>query len=203
MLKRILLIISLSFPFSVQANEDVYGFIEYGESSVNTGVVATTAKLDEDDTFKGYFLGKKILKNTAIEIGYLDFGKATLSGNSGDQFIYDGTTYEFVVNNVNYTAKADSFALGAKHFLKMSDNFSGFIKGGIHSYDGKLTASADSISDLTVGTDKSEEIYYGFGLSYEKENMFIALGFSKYEVDSNTAVIDTVEVKSISFGYKF
>ena len=50
------------------------------------------ASLDEDGTGYACVIGNEIDKNLSIEGFYIDFGEASLKGDSGDTFVFDGST---------------------------------------------------------------------------------------------------------------
>jgi hypothetical protein len=102
-MKKSLVLASLILAASNVMASDSYIGINYSKVNFDTGVSNTTgtATLDENDNGYKLYLGYNYTKNFGIEVHYANFGEATLSGNNGDRFDMDGTTYEF-----NQTAKA-------------------------------------------------------------------------------------------------
>ena len=70
--------------------ENFYIGITSGQTDVDTGITEIVGStLDEDGTGNSFFIGKKINGNISIEGFYTDLGKVSLSGNSGDTFVYN------------------------------------------------------------------------------------------------------------------
>ena len=98
MMKKILAIsISiLLLSFHTVKSKEIYVGIDYLNTKIDSGVTNISSNLDEKDSGYSLYAGLPIDKNLDLEISYNDFGEASLSGVSGNQFIFDGTTYQFI-----------------------------------------------------------------------------------------------------------
>jgi len=175
--------------------ESMYMGVDYLSSTIDTGVTNISSKLDEKDTGYSIFAGLPVDENLSIEVSYQDFGEASLSGVSGNQFKIDGTTYEFT-KTASLTVGADSIAVAAKSKHQINDNVSIYGKIGLHNWESTFgvsvgTASADVKED---GTD----ILYGAGIEANFNNLVFRAGYSLYDFDGD-------DVTSINAGlaYKF
>jgi len=108
------------------ADNNWYSGISLGTSTVDTGVSNTTgtARLDEDGSGFKLYIGKKIDKTISVEGFYADFGEASLTGNSGDNFDLNGTTYVFTTNNARIATEATGIGANAKFTFAFSDKSS-------------------------------------------------------------------------------
>ena len=98
---RQLLLLSTALLTGTMSNvanaDDWYVGGAFGSTAIDTGVSAVSgATLDEEDTGSSFFIGTKMSENLSVEGFYTDFGEASLSGDSGDTFVLDGTTYHFL-----------------------------------------------------------------------------------------------------------
>ena len=79
---------------------------------MDTGVtIVSGAVLDETDSGYAILVGVHLNDNLDIELGYKDFGEASLAGASGNQFTYEGTTYEFNTT-ATITMEGDAYLIG-------------------------------------------------------------------------------------------
>ena len=90
--------------------ENFYIGITAGQTDVDTGITEIVGStLDEDGTGNSFFIGKKIIGDISLEGFYTDLGKVSLSGNSGDTFVYNNSTLQF---NTTATLEAVSTTYG-------------------------------------------------------------------------------------------
>ena len=169
---------------SVASAEGFYVGALYGSTSLDTGVdTVVGATLDEDDTGYAFVIGNEIDENVSIEGFYIDFGEASLKGDSGDTFVFDGTTYVF---NASATIKATGTSMGVagKLHFDMTEKLSGFFKIGMHSWDTEETLAAATASATT--TDDGIDILIGIGAEYDiSEKVAFVVGYDKYTLDDD------------------
>ena len=183
----------VGFSTNSFAQEDKNGFLDkpkvylgagVGSAAIDTGVTATTgtARLDENSVaFKG-LLGIQLHKHIAIEGFYANFGKASLTGNNGDTFVLDGTTYTFTANSVEVTAKATTIGLGLVGIIPVNDTVAPIIKLGFHSWetDYSVTSSAGNGALSDSGTD----LFFGLGAQFNlNEKIAMRAMFERFNFD--------------------
>ncbi len=170
-----------------------------GKTTLETGIANTTgtAKLDEDDTGKKIFAGVHLNKFISIEAFYADLGEASLSGNNGDTFQFNGSTFAFTANNVKITSKGKGFGIAPMVGYNITENFRPFAKIGVHRWDIDTTAttSAGSASISNSGTD----LMFGLGLAYSfTKNIGIRAEYERFKFDG-----DDADLISASIQYTF
>ena len=169
---------------SVASAEGFYVGALYGSTSLDTGVdTVVGATLDEDDTGYAFVIGNEIDENVSIEGFYIDFGEASLKGDSGDTFVLDGTAYVF---NASATIKATGTSMGVagKLHFDMTEKLNGFFKIGMHSWDTEETLAAATTSATT--TDDGIDILMGIGAEYDiSEKVAFVVGYDKYTLDDD------------------
>ena len=114
-MKKTLVVILGLILFSSQSlkAEGSYVGIDYLNNKIDTGITNISSTLDETDSGYSLFYGTEFTENLDIEASYQDFGEASLSGVSGNQFSLDGTTYEFNTT-ATLAVKATSIGFAAK-----------------------------------------------------------------------------------------
>ena len=186
LVKNSILLISLTGTSLLHAAPaDVYVGFGVGQADIDTGVsgLTGTAALDEEDTSLKVFVGADIDDNFFIEGHYAELGEASLSGNNGDRFVYEGTTYQFTANNVKVTLEGESIGLAVGYKFKMGKDVDAFAKLGMHNWDAtsNISTSAGSVSLSDDGTDK----FFGFGVNYSiTETMSLRAEYESFEFDS-------------------
>ena len=175
--------------------EGFYIGLDYLNTKIDTGVTNISSSLDEKDTGYSLYAGMPINENLDVEISYQDFGEASLSGVSGNQFTVGGTTYEFN-QTATLKASADSYGIAAKPKYKINENVTVYGKLGLHSWDTTFTVSGTTVagSESADGTD----IFYGAGIQANFNNLVARIGYTIYDLDGE-------DVDSINAGlaYKF
>ena len=194
-MKKLLIIL---FTFSILGlqsvkSEEMYIGIDHLNNKIDTGVTNISSTLDEKDSGYSLFAGLPLNENLDIEVSYNDFGEASLSGVSGNQFIYEGTTYEFNAT-ATLAVKASSMGVGVKQKYELSEGVMLYGKLGVHQWDSELsiastTATANADED---GTD----VFYGVGLEVNLVNLKGRVGYSMYDLDGE-------EVDSINVGFSY
>ena len=188
----IILSISVFLTQSLRA-EGVYIGIDYLNNKIDTGVTNISSNLDEKDTGYSLYAGMPINENLDIEISYQDFGEASLSGVSGNQFKVGSTTYQFTTT-ATIAAEADSFGIAAKPKYNINDNITVYGKLGIHSWESTLSVNA-ATGSANVAEDGTD-IFYGAGIQVAFNNLSARVGYTIYDLDGE-------DVDSINAGLAF
>jgi Outer membrane protein beta-barrel domain len=190
----IILLISLT-TVSFAQKSNVYLGAEYNRNTINTGITNISSSLDEKDYGYSIFLGTEINKYLDVEIAYNDFGKASLSGVSGNQFKINGTTYQFN-KSATFELSATSYALAFRPKIEVTKNLDLVGILGVHRWDSTFDASSGTTSGSVSasGTDP----FYGIGAKVNFDNLSVGLNYTKYEFDS-----DRVKSLGLRASYKF
>lgn len=157
-----------------------------GDSTFDTGVdsLTGTASLDEDDTTAKIFAGVSVSPNLGIELQYSDLGEATLSGNTGDQFRLNGTTFQFTSDNARISGDAESIGASVLGVLPVNDRFQAFGRLGLHSWD--VSATATSPSQRTEIEDDGTDLFFGLGADIRLINQVaLRIEAERYELDDD------------------
>jgi len=182
---------------AIAADANFYMGLGFTKTEIDTGVSALTgtASLDEDDTGYKLFAGTNIDKNIFVEAHYADLGKATLKGNNGDRFNFEGSTYQFTANNVSISAEGETYGLAFGYKFLVSEELVPYVKLGVHNWEmnSSITSSAGSVSLNEDGTDE----FYGFGAEYKLSDQVSIRGeFERFKFDSED--VDSMNLSVIS-----
>ena len=196
-------IAALLFALTTQVYaEGVYVGIAGGKlnSESSASVLTGTASLDEDEDDTGYklFAGYRASNNFGVEFHYADLGEISLSGNTGDRFISNGSTYEFVANGVKIIQETKSYGVAATYTFPINDSFSFSGKIGMHAWELETNLSTgDSVAD-----EDGTEPFYGIGASYQlSENVGVRAEFERFQIDSED--IDDIDLFSVGLTFNF
>ena len=185
---------------SVQAEETrFYIGANYGNSEIDTGVsgLTGTATLDEKDHGLKIYAGYDINKIVSVEGHYVNLGEATLKGNNGDQFTYEGTAYQLTANSVNVSLEGKSIGLSALVKLPVSEMINPFFKAGIHNWDAKSSISSSAVNASL--DDDGTDMFYGIGMNVAVNKSLSVRGeFERFDFDG-----DDVDYLSFGMVYKF
>lgn len=186
---------SPAFAQSSQSKTAFYMGVSAGQTKIDTGVsgLTGTATLDESDTGYKIFGGLKLDDIWSAEIQYADFGTASLKGNNGDRFTFDGTQYQFTANNVNLSVKAKSFGAAIVAGYDVTKAVRPYAKLGLHRWDSDATisSSAGNASLSDSGTDP----FYGIGIQFSITDQLAArVEAEHYKYDSEKAQLISVGV---------
>ena len=197
MLKKLITFFSALFLLCFQSvkAEEFYVGIDYLQNTYDTGIENISANLDEEDDGYSLYAGWPINENLDIEASYQDFGEASLSGVSGNQFKFDGTTYEF---NATATLAASVTSLGfaAKPKFEISDGVMLYGKLGFHNWKSEL--SITSTTATASADDNGSDVFYGAGIQVSLENLNGRVGYSKFDLDG-----DYVNSINLGLSYSF
>ena len=193
--------LTLSINTLVQANEsNWYGGVAVGTSKVDTGVTGTTGTASLDETGNGFKLtvGKKIDKTISVEGFYADFGSASLTGNNGDTFVLNNTTWVFNANNASIKSSAKGFGANAKFSHHFNEKSSILGRVGLMSWNVNMTVSGSNISTSSL-TTKGTDLFYGIGYKHQLTNQYaLTLDYDVYNVDT-----EQLNMMSIGVLYNF
>ena len=187
-----LILVSFLGASSLKA-EGVYVGIDYLNNKIDTGITNISSSLDETDNGYSIYGGLNVNPNLDLEFSYQNFGEASLSGVSGNQFSYAGTTYQFT-RTATITAEATSIGFAAKPKHKINENAEIYAKIGLHSWDSDLDVAAGTASGSV--SDSGTDLFYGLGVQANFENLSARLGYSMYKLDDE-------DVSSINAGLSF
>ena len=186
--------VALFMTSTVFAQGKYFLSYELSDNEWDTGVaIISGAVLDEDDNGYAILGGIHLSDNLDIELGYKDFGEASLAGASGNQFTYEGTTYQFNAT-ATITIEGDAYLIGVKPKYKLSENLSLYGRLGVSMWDVTLGV-ATGTSSANVDDD-GNDIYYGLGIQGKFGGLDFSLAHSKYEFDS-----DEVDSNALSVSY--
>ena len=196
-MKKLLILLFTFSLLGLQSvkSEEAYIGIDYLNNEIDTGITNISSTLDEKDSGYSIYAGLPMSDTMDIEVSYNDFGEASLSGVSGNQFSLDGTTYEFNAT-ATLAVKASSIGVAAKQKVELSEGVMLYGKVGIHQWDSELsiastTATANADED---GTD----VFYGAGLELSISNLKGRIGYSLYDLDG-----EDIDSLNIGFIYNF
>ncbi|CAO6130608.1 Outer membrane protein beta-barrel domain containing protein [Candidatus Pelagibacterales bacterium] len=186
--KIIALMISLiAMPTFAYSQTKYYVGAEYAKNKIDTGISNVSSRLDEEDNGYSIFFGSPINKDFDVEVSYNNFGEASLSGVTGNQFRYAGTLYEFTAAGT-VKAEATSFGIAVKPKLNINKNFDLVATLGAHRWESDFTAS--STNGRATLTDDGVDLFYGVGLKGNFDTFSVGLNYNIYNLDDE-------EVKSM------
>ena len=177
------------------ADNNWYSGISLGTTTVETGVSNTTgtALLDEDDSGFKILIGKKIDKTISVEGFYADFGEASLTGNTGDNFDIGGTTFVFTTNNAKIATTATAIGANAKFTHAFSDKSSIAGRIGIMIWEVTASVSGASVASSSASNDGTD-LFYGIGYKYNINNEYA------FTVDYDIYTADDLDFDMIAVG---
>jgi len=179
-------VLAISAPAAAQQS-DAGWYIggSYGMTTfdIDTAGITNPSVDDSDSGFK-IFGGFQFTKHWGAEVGYVDFGKAGVSGSIfGIPFTGD--------------ASVTAFTFSGTGTLPLGTNFALLGKVGLANWDAKVNVStgigAGSASES--GTD----MFYGIGARYSfNKNLSVQVEFEQFETDA-----DSASMTSVGLRYKF
>ena len=196
-MKKTLVVILGLILFSSQSlkAEGSYVGIDYLNNKMDTGITNISSKLDESDSGYSLFFGSEITENLDLETSYQNFGEASLSGVSGNQFKIGSTTYQFNATATLYQ-KASSWGMAAKPKINLNDNVTAYGKLGIHNW--KSTFGVTSTTATASEDDKGTDVYFGGGIELNYNNLIGRVGYTSFDLDG-----DKIQSTNIGLALKF
>lgn len=186
--KIIALMISLiAIPTFAYSQAKYYVGAEYNKNKIDTGISNVSSRLDEEDNGYSIFFGLPINKDFDVEVSYNNFGEASLSGVSGNQFRLNGTLYEFN-QTATIKAEAKSYGIAVKPKLNINKNLDLVATLGAHRWDVDATVRGTTVSGN--GSDDGVDLFYGAGVKANFNNISVGLNYNIYKLDDD-------EVKSM------
>ena len=181
--------------FQSVKSEEFYIGIDYLNNEIDTGVTNISSTLDEKDNGYSLYAGLPMNENLDFEISYNDFGEASLSGVSGNQFILDGTTYEFNAT-ATLAVSATSIGFAAKPKVEISEGVVLYGKLGVHNWDSELNIT--STTATANADDDGSDVFYGAGIELNLANLKGRVGYSLYDLDG-----DDIDSINVGLSYNF
>ena len=182
-MKNVIILFFLICGMSIASANQYYVGLDFNEIKVNTGITNISSNLDEEDTVLKFTGGYKLDDKISLEAFYMDFGEASLSGVSGNQFSYGGSTYEFITT-ATIALSADTVGVGARYNIYKEGKSALYAMAGIHSYDVTLSIAAGTGSASV--SESGSDPYYGIGYNYlVADNLNLNLSYQNYEFDKD------------------
>ena len=190
-MKKIMLTLLAFSMLSFQSvkSEDFYIGIDYLNNEIDTGVTNISSTLDEKDNGYSLYAGLPMNENLDFEVSYNDFGEASLSGVSGNQFILEGTTYQFNAT-ATLAVSATSIGFAAKPKVEISEGVVLYGKLGVHNWDSELNIT--STTATANADDDGSDVFYGAGIEVNLANLKGRVGYSLYDLDGED--VDSINV---------
>jgi len=186
-------------PFKVNSADQDYKFnpkiyvgVGAGLASVDTGVTAVTgtATLDESDVGLKGLIGANVNEWFAVEGFYANFGTASLTGNNGDTFVADGTTFTFTANNVTLDLEGSTFGFGGVVMLPIHETIVPFGRIGMHYWD--MSATITSSAGNASLTDDGLDPFLGGGIQLNiSENIALRAEYELFKFDDENVELVT------------
>jgi OOP family OmpA-OmpF porin len=194
-MKKLILLLSIFSFLGLQSvkSEEMYVGIDYLNNEIETGITNISSTLDEKDSGYSLYVGLPMSENMDIEVSYNDFGEASLSGVSGNQFKIGSDTYEFTAT-ASLAVSATSVGVAAKQKLELAEGIMLYGKLGVHQWDSKFSVSStDTSASLD---DDGADVFYGAGLEVSMSNLKGRIGYSLYDLDGE-------DIDSFNVGFTF
>ena len=167
------------------AEKGVYVGLSIGQGSVDLPTTEVLTLLDDgggafvneddSDTVFDIHVGYQFNEYFAVEGGYANFGEYSLSAVSDGT----GSTW-FAGDTAVASIDGYGFLLGLKAMAPVSENFTLFAKAGLNMWEAEISASVVSVS--LSEDDDGTDAYFGFGATYNINNIGINAGFNRYDV---------------------
>ena len=158
---------SLGAQAAPAAETGWYGGLGVGRSYADpSGVAGST---DDKDTAWKAFGGYQFNRYFGAEAGYVDLGKSSILGPTGDSAAFDSKVWH--ANAVGSLPLSDQFALTGKLGIARTDTDVSGVIGGV---------------PVAGGTDHNTAPTYGLGLRYDINKSFGVRGdWDRYRVSSS------------------
>lgn len=177
---------AIAFQNTSYAGPD-YLSLALGQTSVDTGIggLTGTASLDEEDSSFKLIIGKNMSEKLSIEGFYLDYGESTLTGNTGDQFTFEGLTLAFIVDNGRIATSATALGGNALFKHKLGSNASLYGKLGLVRWDSDFEVSGSGIGSFSE-SETGIDLFFGVGVKAAvSKNIALAADFEIHDIDDS------------------
>jgi len=159
-----------------------------GESDADDGNaipgLITSGPVDGKDSGMKFFGGYQFNQNLAVEVAYVDLGKATYSGTFGGSPVTGGTVK---------TSGINASAVGT---LPLNPSFSLFAKAGIYTWEAKARDVTGGVP--FSGKEDGGDLSFGFGGAYNlTKNFSLRAEWEQFEA------VDKISLLSVGVAYKF
>jgi OOP family OmpA-OmpF porin len=176
---------------------------DFDDAAANAGLVISSSKLDDSDTGYKIQAGYKFNENLAVEGGYVDLGRLSLSADLGPQG-------PIASGHIGADLKAYGFNIDAVGILPLGAGFSVFAKAGAilarTESDISVTASGlgVSVSEDEDDSDTSLAPTAGVGLAFDlNDTLSVRLEYERFfSLKSDDADVD-VDLASIGLVARF
>jgi OOP family OmpA-OmpF porin len=159
-----------------------------GESDADDGNaipgLITSGPVDGKDSGMKFFGGYQFNQNLAVELAYVDLGKAAYSGTFGGSPVTGGTV------------KTSGFNASVVGILPLNPSFSLFAKAGLFAWESKAKDVTGGVP--FSGKDDGGDLSFGFGGAYNlTKNFSLRAEWEQFEA------IDKISLLSVGVAYKF
>lgn len=156
-----------------------------GQANQKDTFAAATVNADRKDTAWKLYGGYQYNTNLAVELGYVDLGKAT------------GT-----LGGVAADSSAKAFELVGVGILPLGHSFSAYGKLGLARWDTKMSVGGVGVSDTGV------DLTYGVGAKYDvNSNWAVKAEWQRYRTDPTNLRVNVagkdIDLLSVGVQYKF
>jgi OOP family OmpA-OmpF porin len=159
-----------------------------GESDADEGNaipdLITSGSVDGKDSGMKFFGGYQFNQNLAVELAYVDLGKATYSGTFGPFPVTGGSVK---------TSGLNASVVGT---LPLNPSFSLFAKAGLFTWEAKARDTTGGVP--FSGKEDGSDLSYGFGGAYNlTKNFSLRAEWEQFEA------VDQISLLSVGVAYKF
>ena len=162
------------------------GSIGEGDADDGNAIPAliTSGPVDGKDSGLKFLGGYQFGRNLAVEIAYVDLGKATYSGTFVGQPVTGGTV------------KTSGLNASAVGILPLNPSFSLFAKAGVFAWEAKAKDVTGGVP--FSGKDDGADLSFGFGGAYNvTTNFSVRAEWELFEA------VDSISLLSVGVAYKF
>jgi OOP family OmpA-OmpF porin len=160
-----------------------------------------SCSVDDKDTGKKLFVGYQLNKNGAVEFGYVDLGKFTVSASGR-------VTPPGVAVTASGDTKAKGFNVTLVGSLPVSNEFAVLGRIGMFRWDVDASGSASG-AGVSVGVSESDngvDLTYGVGAQYDfTKNAGVRVEWERFKDvgNQNTTGQSDIDLLSLSIVFKF
>jgi OOP family OmpA-OmpF porin len=159
-----------------------------GESDADEGNaipdLITSGPVDGKDSGMKFFGGYQFNQNLAVELAYVDLGKATYSGTFGGSPVTGGSVK---------TSGLNASVVGT---LPLNPSFSLFAKAGLFTWEAKARDTTGGVP--FSGKEDGGDLSFGFGGAYN-----VTKNFSLRAEWEHFEAVDKISLLSVGVAYRF